>query len=142
MKLLIAEDDITYRNLLAAMARSPQSATRVRESLERLDGGEADQLYPILCGYSEDELREEGALKLVRYLSHDKLIFRVLSGSTLKRITGLGLGYSPEDTEAKHKSSVRRWTDRLKKREIVPKGTSLRKKKTPEKTEPKAAKGN
>ncbi|MCH8044957.1 MAG: hypothetical protein IID44_14700 [Planctomycetes bacterium] len=123
--------DIHVDSLLAAMARSPRSAKLVRNSLKRHDAGRVDHLYPILWGYSEEGLRDGGAATLVGHLNHDELIFRVLSSSMLKRITGLGLGYSPEDTAAKRKMSVRRWTDRLKKGAIVPKGASLRKKKTP-----------
>jgi hypothetical protein len=122
--------DIQIDSLLAAMARSPESAKLVREALKRHDEGRVDRLYPILWGYSEEGLRDGGAATLVGHLSHEKLIFRVLSSTMLKRITGLG-GYSPEDTEAKRRSSVRRWTDRLESGRIVPKGASLKKKPAP-----------
>jgi hypothetical protein len=106
--------------LRAALARGPESAAAIRTALEKkpYPPQEADDLYRMLWGYSDQDLQSGQDAKLVKLLDHDTLAIRVLSFWNLKDITGLGLNYSPDLTAAKRQQSVRRWQDRLKTKEI------------------------
>ena len=99
--------------LRAAVVRSPQAAAQVRTAMEKLHGGEGASLYEMLWEYG-DALDSQEAARLVRYLNHDTLAFRVVSFQTLKRITKLGLNYRPEDTAAKRRPWIQKWQERLK----------------------------
>ena len=113
-----------FKSLQEAVARDRQSAAKVRSALDRRYPGEADKLARMLWGYSAEGLRDGDAKTLVSYLDHEELIYRVLSSTALKSITGLGLYYQPEETKAKRGPKVRHWQERMKKGEIVPKGMS------------------
>ena len=63
--------------------------------------------------YNRLENLEGEDAKLVEYLKHPVLAVRVLSFWNLKEITGLGLFYKPEHTEAKRKTSIAKWEERL-----------------------------
>ena len=106
--------------LNAAVTRSPQTARRVLETLQRLRGEEEGfELYRLLWGYSDNGLQNNGeADQLVNFLDHEDLDFRVLSHWNLKKITGLGSTYRPEHTGTKRKKSASRWQKRLEDGEI------------------------
>lgn len=99
--------------LRAAVVRNPRAAAQVRTAMEKLHGGEGASLYEMLWKYG-DTLDSQEAARLVRYLNHDTLAFRVVSFQTLRRITKLGLNYRPEDTAAKRRPWVEKWEERLK----------------------------
>ena len=103
-----------------AVTRSPQTARRVLETLQRLRGEEEGfELYRLLWGYSDNGLQNNGeADQLVNFLDHEDLDFRVLSHWNLKKITGLGSTYRPEHTGTKRKKSASRWQKRLEDGEI------------------------
>ncbi len=102
-----------------AVLRGPASAAAVRQTMERQFGQEGSALYRMLLGYTDDGLKAQDAAKLVGYLDHKDLAFRVLAFWNLKNITGLGLFYQPEATEAKRKQSVAKWHERLASGAIV-----------------------
>lgn len=102
-----------------AVLRGPASAAAVRQTMERQFGQEGSALYRMLLGYTDDGLKAQDAAKLVGYLDHKELAFRVLAFWNLKNITGLGLFYQPEATEAKRKQSVAKWHERLASGGIV-----------------------
>jgi len=100
--------------LRAAVMRSPLAAARVRTAMERLHGMEGASLYEMLWKYDGDALNEEQATRLLRYLDHDTLAFRVVAFQTLRRVTQLGLNYRPEDTAAKRRPWIEKWEERLR----------------------------
>lgn len=105
--------------LKAAMARGPQVAAQVRQAFEKHRGGEAEELYRMLWGYSPEDLKDGAAAKLVEYLNHDSLDFRVLSFWNLQNITGLTLFYRPESPPAKRRPQYLKWKERLKDGKIL-----------------------
>ncbi|HUS38039.1 MAG TPA: hypothetical protein VMX74_01230, partial [Pirellulales bacterium] len=112
--------------LTSAIARDPQTAAKLRRTLERKRGDDAEDLYRMLWGYSRDDLigaEDPQASKLVDYLDHEDLDYRVLSIWNLRQITGLGLNYRPEDDESDRRKSVVRWRKKANSGEIVPRGT-------------------
>ena len=83
--------------LREAVARDPQTAAAVRESLEKLYSPQAANLYRMLWGYSNKDLIAGEDAKLVKNLDDDNLAVRVLAIWNLKDLTGKDLGYRPED---------------------------------------------
>jgi hypothetical protein len=104
------------QRLRAAVSRDPVTAARVRSEMERQHGPQGANLYEMLWGYGPRELNKEEAARLIGYLEHQTLAFRVLSFTTLYEITGLGFFYHPEDTAADRQRSIQRWKDRFKER--------------------------
>jgi hypothetical protein len=72
-------------------------------------------LYRMLWGYNPGQLKEGAAGQLVGYLDHEALDFRVLAFENLRRVTGFTLTYQPNYTEARRRTPVRRWRERLEK---------------------------
>ncbi len=100
--------------LRAAVMRSPLAAAQVRTAIERLHGGEGASLYEMLWKYGDDALDGQQVTRLIRYLDHDTLAFRVVSFQTLRRVTKLGLNYRPEDTASKRRPWIEKWEERLR----------------------------
>lgn len=99
--------------LQLAVHRSPQSAGKVREAMQRLYGEDGIGLYEMLWKYREDQLTPADARQLVKYLDHDTLVFRVLAITNLFRITAMNMNYRAEDTDQKRKPSISKWKERL-----------------------------
>jgi len=99
--------------LRAGVRRNPLSAAQVRTAMEKLYGPQGADLYELLWRYSDQGVSSEEATRLVRLLEDETLAVRVLSSWNLKRITGLGLYYQPEQTPAKRAPSVQKWKERL-----------------------------
>ena len=99
--------------LRAAVMRGPLAAAQVRTAMERLHGSEGATLYEMLGKYGGDGLDAQQATRLVRYLDHDTLAFRVVAFQTLRRVTKLGLNYRPEDTASKRRPWIEKWEERL-----------------------------
>jgi len=111
--------DMYAEELHEAAGRSPQAAQRLLETLERLRGNDAFELYRMFWGYSDEGLQNNGeAGELVGFLDHDELDYRVLSNWNLKRITGLGSQYRPDHSEQKRNKYAERWRKRLNTGEI------------------------
>jgi hypothetical protein len=98
-----------------ALARDPATAEQVRGALERIRGQDASQLFRMLWGYSETDLRDGSDSELVDNLDHDSLDFRMLSIENLRRITGATLNYLPQHSAKRRRSSSVRWRDRQEK---------------------------
>jgi hypothetical protein len=102
-------------SLRGAVLRGPEEATRVRETLlKEFGAGDGAELYRMLCGYNVKQLAAGDSEKLVDFLSHKDLSFRVLAFYNLEAITGSSLGYKPEAPEAQRKIPTRMWRDRQK----------------------------
>ena len=98
-----------FEQLTEAIVRGPEAAAGIRQSLEKQFPNEAAELYRLLWGYSDKNLEAGEDARLVRYLDHDALIFRVLAYANLKEITGRSYFYRPEYTAAKRMQAVQRW---------------------------------
>ncbi|HET6879502.1 MAG TPA: FHA domain-containing protein [Pirellulales bacterium] len=111
-------------SLRTAMDGSPQTATLLREALEKARGQElGDQLYRLLWGYTWQQLEEGAAAQLIDWLdAPDKqLDFRVLSFWNLHHMTGLGLNYQPAAPENQRRTAILRWKQKFESGLIVPK---------------------
>jgi hypothetical protein len=114
--------------LRAAMALSPESATRVWQTLADQRGKPAaDDLYEMLCGYNAEQIgrtpeqMKEGALlKLIDWLESDSLDYRVLAVNDLAEITGKRLMANPAATPTERTQSIRKWRARLDEGDLKP----------------------
>ena len=116
--------------LRAAVARGPETSAQVRKALTDLRGDKEADLFRMYWGYSEEQLSAGDGDKLVDYLEHPDLDFRVLSYWNLKNITGKSLNYRPEYPEAKRRQGVQQFRLLANKGQIT----------YPKKPEPKAGK--
>jgi hypothetical protein len=107
--------------LRKAIARSPQTATLVREAFEHHRGPKGTELYRMIWGYSIEQLQAGAAAQLVKYLDSEDLDFRVLSFWNLSRITGATHYYRPEFTGARRAVPYRAWEQKLKSGQLIPK---------------------
>jgi hypothetical protein len=114
---------IQIESLQAALARGPVVAAKVRSAFERQRGKDGGELYRMLWGYSKENLADGAAAKLVEYLDHDNMDFRVLAFHNLHQIAGATFNYRPEQTSASRVQPVRRWREQLKEGLLGPKPT-------------------
>ncbi len=115
---------IQIDSLQAALARGPAVAAKVRSAFERKSGKDGSDLYRMLWGYSKEDLANGAAAKLVEYLDHDTIDFRVLAFHNLHQIVGATFNYRPEQPAASRVQSVRRWREQLKEGLLGPKPTT------------------
>jgi len=116
--------------LRQAMARSPEIAGRVSKAIVNLRGERAmADLMELLSGYSPEEIgdsreaRQDGALaKLLGWLEHDSLDYRVLAIHNLNEITGTSYleGYRASGPSQGRKIAVKKLWDRLESGDMVP----------------------
>jgi hypothetical protein len=107
--------------LQAAIARSPESAARVRAAFVKQRGDtDGKALYRMLWGYNTSDLQTGSDRDLVDALArNDSLDFRVLGILTLKELQGgANHGYRPDDTEFKRRIPLNYWKGRVGK--LVP----------------------
>jgi hypothetical protein len=98
-----------YDALRSALARSPDSANRVLETLEKTHADDANDLFRMLWSYTPEQLESGEAEKLVGFLEHKSMIARVLALENLRRITGKTLQFRPEEKPGQETSKVARW---------------------------------
>ncbi|MFZ5830669.1 MAG: hypothetical protein ACOY3P_11305 [Planctomycetota bacterium] len=101
-----------------ALARSPESASSVREALEENLGPESSDVYRMLWGYSYEDLEAGQDNVLVKALENDSLAVRRLAYSNLRDLTGLSLYYDPDKPAAQRAMPVQRWRDRAASGEV------------------------
>ena len=75
--------------------RAPETAAAIRQSLEKQYGNESATLYRMLWGYTDKDLEDGEDARLVKFLDHESLIFRVLAFENLRDITRKTLSYNP-----------------------------------------------
>ena len=64
----------------------------------------------MLWGYTDKDLEDGEDARLVKFLDHEALVFRVLAFENLREITQKTLYYHPEaPTAAKRQQSVQQW---------------------------------
>ncbi|HEX3871874.1 MAG TPA: hypothetical protein VHV77_15625, partial [Pirellulales bacterium] len=111
--------------LRAALARSPEAATKLRQTIEKQRSPDAAALYRMFWGYSAEDLANGAGRDLVEGLDKESLDYRVLAFWNLQSITGLpSYGYHPVETTAKRKQPVKAWQQRLKEGKIVPRSAA------------------
>jgi len=99
--------------LKEAISRGPETAALVRTTFEKHRGNDAKELYRMLWGYSQAELDKGEAAKLVAYLDHESLDYRVLAIDNLRRITDTTLHYRADYPKPRRRTHVRHWSDKL-----------------------------
>jgi hypothetical protein len=115
--LTAALNDIEFRRewpeyvdqLKQAIARGPETAAAIRLSIERKYGNDATALCRMLWGYTDKDLEDGEDARLVKNLSHESPVFRVLAFENLREITHQGWYYKADVTAAKRASSVQQW---------------------------------
>jgi hypothetical protein len=123
--LVLALGDATQRSAWAehiqvlreSLARGPEVAARVRQAFERRRADHAAELYRMLWGYTEEQLRQGAASELVGNLDHPDLDMRVLAIWNLEQITGEPSRYRPHDPPNLRQPQMRRWRLWLQKYE-------------------------
>ena len=103
----------------AVQASSPETATQVRASFERLRGEEGQQLYRMLWGFSPEQLADGGAHLLVDALSNPATDMRVLAYINLNEITGKTNLFQPDREPRTQRRAIASWERDLQQREIV-----------------------
>ncbi|MEX2112171.1 MAG: hypothetical protein WD845_03250 [Pirellulales bacterium] len=116
----------TYiEELRASIARSPETATAVRNTFDKQRGADGEALSRMLWGYSADDLQDGAAAQLVEGLNNDGLDYRVLAIWNLRDITGEpNHAYYPENLTRQRTASVNTWKDLLRRGKIVPKAVA------------------
>jgi len=108
-----------FVTLRQCLQRGPESAARLKATLERLRPDEAAELYRLLWGYSEDQLAKEEAASLVKQLESEHMDVRVLAIQNLMTITGAMEFYRAEKKPEDSRAAIQAWRSRLAKMNIT-----------------------
>jgi hypothetical protein len=103
-----------FVSLLATVDRSSDSAEQLRNSIEGMDSANAEPLFRLLSGYSQNQLVEGGDEELVQLLDSASMAVRVLAIETLRKITGSTSNFRPE----KENATITKWLTRQRKGDI------------------------
>lgn len=112
---------VLIESLKRHVARDSATAAAVLEALNMRYGEiRGAELFRMLWGYSDEDLKGGEAEKLVAYLDHAELEFRVLGSWNLRDVTGVGnVFYRPDSPPVQRKQYVRQWQQRLESGQIV-----------------------
>lgn len=107
--------DGAFDSLHDALTRGPASAAKLRATLERRRGNQAELLYRMLWSYGPEQWAQSVG-SLIDNLEHRDMDVRVLAYQNLKRITGKTLNFRPDyDSGSKPmKPYIIEWRQRLK----------------------------
>jgi len=111
-----------FDTLRQALARSPETAAKIHQTVNLVRSADANDLYRLLWSYSDEQLTSGSAAQLVKLLEHDQLDVRVLAYVNLVSITGQFGSYRPERPKAQMKGAVADWGKRRDKGAIIHKG--------------------
>ena len=103
-----------YRDLMSAVARSPDTAKLVRVAFERNSPDNAANLFRMLWGYSVEQLVSGTAQDLVENLESRSLDVRVLAYENLDRITGRTHLFLPWSKPHQQRTPLAAWQAELK----------------------------
>jgi cytoskeletal protein RodZ len=92
-----------------ALARGPETAAKLRAAIVKRRPNQAAEIFRMLSGYTEAQLRGGEAATLVADLDSSDLDLRVLAIWNLERITGKDFSYRPQDSPNLRQGAVRRW---------------------------------
>jgi hypothetical protein len=108
-----------FEALRHALSRSPETAAKVRETINLARSADAKDIYRLLWGFSEEQLAAGAAGQLVKFLESDQMDIRVLAHVNLVAVTGVPGFYRPERSPAQMKTAIQNWRDRKDKGQIV-----------------------
>ncbi len=106
-------------SLRSVAVHSPEMATQVRTTFERLRGNEGQQLYRMLWGFSPEQLAGGDAKTLVDALSSLAIDMRVLAYLNLNEITGKTNLFQPDREPKTQRRAILSWDRDLQQGEIV-----------------------
>jgi len=110
--------NVAVESLREAMARSPESAKRLRQAIRSDMRENAPDLLRALRDYDQEQFEQGGARQLIELLDNDSLAVRVLAFETLRRLTGSTHNFNPERQADERRKSVMVWNQRLKEKAI------------------------
>ena len=90
----------------------------MQRAVQRVHGDSADEFRRLLFSYSPQDLRDGADRRLVDYLSHESLGFRVLAINNLRQITGRTLFYNPHVPALRRRTPLQAWNEKLGRGEI------------------------
>jgi hypothetical protein len=116
--------------LRQAIARDPTAVEGIHAAFALERGEEAaDDLMEMLLGFdraavgtNRDEVKAGAMVRLLRWMEHDDLIYRVLASHNVNEILGrqeLG-GYKPEQSASQRERMLARVWERFERGELVP----------------------
>jgi hypothetical protein len=108
-----------FHTLRQCIQRGPESAARLKETIDRLRPDQANELYRLLWGYSEDQLAKDEAANLVKQLESEHMDVRVLAIQNLMTITGAMEFYRAEKKPEDSRAAIQAWRSRLAKMNIT-----------------------
>jgi hypothetical protein len=108
-----------FDSLRQALARGPQTAAKIHQTVNLVRPADANDLYRLLWSYNDEQLSAGGSAQLVKLLEHDQLDMRVLAYVNLVSITGQFGSYRPERPKAQMKVAVADWGKRRDKGAII-----------------------
>jgi hypothetical protein len=108
-----------FQALRHAMQRGPETAARLKVTLDRLRPDQAADLYRMLCSYSNEQLESGDAARLVKHLESEHMDVRVLAFQNLWTITGAMEFYMPQKKPEDLRGSIQGWKSRLEKGTII-----------------------
>jgi len=117
--LRYAEHDRYIGTLAQAVDFGPLYAAKLRDDFVAKRGPEGNDLYRMLWGYDDEQLRSGAAQFLVESLDHAELDFRLLAYWSLAETTGMTLSYVPTDAQLKRRPAVMKWQQKLQEGQIV-----------------------
>jgi hypothetical protein len=105
--------------LRQGLQRGPETAAILRETIEAIRPADANVLYRLLWGFSQEQLEPAGAVQLVKHLESEQMDVRVLTFYNLVAITGAQEFYRPEKRPDQQKGALANWKDRRDKGTIA-----------------------
>jgi len=105
--------------LRQAVLHSPETATKLRQTIERAREKDAPVIIRLIWGFSQEDLEKGGAIQLVKHLKHEEMDVRVLTFLNLIEITGAQEFYRPEKKPELNAAAIRNWESRLEKGTIA-----------------------
>jgi hypothetical protein len=105
--------------LLKQIDQSVESAEQIRSAVGQMESADGDQLFELLVGYSQDQLKAGADAKLVSLLDAPTMAMRVLALHNLKQITGTTLNYrADQDNPIRRAAEQKKWEIRVRKEDI------------------------
>lgn len=93
-----------------------ESASELRDSIQRMDSANGESIMRLLAGYSQQQLTEGGDLELVEFLDSPSMAVRVLAIENLRRISDTTNYYPAEQENAvRREPYIRKWMVRQEK---------------------------
>ncbi|HMO84392.1 MAG TPA: hypothetical protein PKC18_05650, partial [Lacipirellulaceae bacterium] len=116
--------------LRQAIARDPAALPAIAQALavQRGEKSVSDLLLMLVgfnsqdVGVTREEVQNGAMVRLINWMDHEDLAYRVLAIHNLNEITGTSYlgGYRPEHLASKRKVGIRFYTDRMERGELRP----------------------